>query len=90
MEKQERGRKTAGGKRRTELLLLTVSMLLILTVLLLSACGAEQSREEPVLPAVTEAPSPEPTTFGGGLRGVAPLTSRVESRQIKIPDFLKK
>ncbi len=35
-------------------------------------------------------PSPEPTTFGGGLRGVSPLTSRVESRQIKIPDFLKK
>ncbi len=35
-------------------------------------------------------PTPEPTTFGGGLRGVSPLTSRVESRQIKIPDFLKK
>ena len=44
------------------------------------------------IPGVTQntAPSPEPTTFGGGLRGVAPLTSRVESRQIKIPDFLKK
>ena len=35
-------------------------------------------------------PTPEPSTFGGGLRGVSPLTSRVESRQIKIPDFLKK
>ncbi|MBR5406822.1 MAG: cell division protein FtsZ [Lachnospiraceae bacterium] len=44
------------------------------------------------IPGVTQntAPSPEPTTFGGGLRGVSPLTSRVESRQIKIPDFLKK
>ncbi|MCR5507574.1 MAG: cell division protein FtsZ [Lachnospiraceae bacterium] len=44
------------------------------------------------IPGVTQntAPTPEPTTFGGGLRGVSPLTSRVESRQIKIPDFLKK
>ena len=42
------------------------------------------------IPGVTQntAPTPEPTTFGGGLRGVSPLTSRVESRQIKIPDFL--
>ena len=44
------------------------------------------------IPGVTQntAPTPEPTTFGGGLRGVSPLTSRVESRQIKIPDFLKR
>ncbi len=44
------------------------------------------------IPGVTQntAPSPEPTTFGGGLRGVSPLTSRVEARQIRIPDFLKK
>ena len=44
------------------------------------------------IPGVTQntGPTPEPTTFGGGLRGVSPLTSRVESRQIKIPDFLKK
>ena len=44
------------------------------------------------IPGVTQntGPTPEPSTFGGGLRGVSPLTSRVESRQIKIPDFLKK
>ena len=54
--------------------------------------GQTGSMQVQPIPGVTQntAPSPEPTTFGGGLRGVAPLTSRVESRQIKIPDFLKK
>ncbi len=56
------------------------------------AMGHTGSMQVQPIPGVTQntAPTPEPTTFGGGLRGVAPLTSRVESRQIKIPDFLKK
>ena len=48
-------------------------------------------------PAPMPAPTPTPSmgatptsTFNGGLRSVSPLTSRVENRQIKIPDFLKK
>ena len=54
--------------------------------------GQTGSMQVQPIPGVTQntAPSPEPTTFGGGLKGVSPLTSRVESRQIKIPDFLKK